>query len=97
MLLFNNENFERNKEHYSNLYYGVSLPSLAMLGNKKAYVLVACNNVFFVKKNLLNYKVKELDVKETFKKRKFRKSRDENNKLSFLNSAEEKKLISYLL
>ena len=95
-----NKNFERNKAHYSNLYYGASLPALVKLGKEKGYALVTCNsagnNAFFVKENLLNEKVKELSIKEAFQERKFRESRDKNNKLAFLNSAEEKKLISHL-
>lgn len=94
------KNFERNKAHYSNLYYGASLPALVKLGKEKGYALVTCNsagnNAFFVKKNLLNDKVKELSIKEAFQERKFRESRDKNNKLTFLNSAEEKDLISHL-
>ena len=94
------KNFERNRAHYSNLYYGASLPALVKLGKEKGYALVTCNsagnNAFFVKKNLLNDKVKELSIKEAFQERKFRESRDKNNKLTFLNSAEEKELISHL-
>ena len=95
-----NKNFERNKAHYSNLYYGASLPALVKLGKEKGYALVTCNsagnNAFFVKKNLLNDKVKELSIKEAFQERKFRESRDKKNNLTFLNSAEEKELISHL-
>ena len=73
------KNFERNKAHYSNLYYGASLPALVKLGKEKGYALVTCNsagnNAFFVKKNLLNDKVKELSIKEAFQERKFRESR----------------------
>ena len=94
------KNFERNRAHYSNLYYGASLPALVKLGKEKGYALVTCNsagnNAFFVKKNLLNDKVKELSIIEAFQERKFRESRDKNNKLTFLNSAEEKELISHL-
>ena len=94
------ENFERNKAHYSNLYYGASLSALTKLGNKKGYVLVACNsagnNAFFVKKNLLNDNIKELNIKKAFRERKFRESRDGNNKLTFLNSVDQKELISDL-
>lgn len=92
--------FERNKAHYSNLYYGASLPALIKLGNEKGYALVSCNsagnNAFFVKKNLLNDQVRELTIKEAFQNRKFRESRDKNNKLTFLNSNESKKLILHL-
>jgi len=94
------KNFERSKAHFSNLYYGASLPALVKLGKDKGYSLVTCNsagnNAFFVKTNLLNDKVRELNVKEAFQTKKFRESRDKNNKLIFLNSSEEKELISHL-
>ena len=92
--------FERNKAHYSNIYYGASLPALVKLGNEKGYALIGCNsagnNAFFVKKNLLNDKVRELTIEKAFQNRKFRESRNKNNKLTFLNSNESKKLISHL-
>ena len=73
---------------------------MVKLGKEKGYALVTCNsagnNAFFVKKNLLNDKVKELSIKEAFQERKFRESRGKNNKLTFLNSTEEKELISHL-
>ena len=86
--------FERNKAHYSNIYYGASLPALVKLGNEKGYALIGCNsagnNAFFVKKNLLNDKVRELTIEKAFQNRKFRESRNKNNKLTFLNSNESK-------
>ncbi len=94
------ENFIRVKAHYSSIYYGTSLPALVKLGIKKGYSLVGCNsagnNAFFVKKELINEKVKEKSIEEVFVQRKFRESRDKNNKLSFLNKAEEKEIISKL-
>jgi len=94
------QNFTRKKAHYSNLYYGASLPALTKLANKKGYALVTCNstgnNAFFVKRNLLNEKVKEVNCRDAFKERKFRESRDKNNKLTFLNNKEQKELISHL-
>ncbi len=94
------EKFLRGNAHYSNLYYGASLPALVKLAKKKGYALVACNhagnNAFFVKNNLLNNHVKEKNVKEAFRERKFRESRDKNNKLNFLDSTQEKEIISKL-
>ena len=94
------ENFTRKKAHYSNLYYGSSLPALTKLANERGYALTACNsagnNAFFVKRNLLNEKVKEVNCRDAFKERKFRESRDKNNKLTFLNNKEQKELISHL-
>ena len=94
------KNFTRKKAHYSNLYYGSSLSALTKLANEKGYALITCNsagnNAFFVKRNLLNEKVKEVNCRDAFKERKFRESRDKNNKLTFLNNKEQKELISHL-
>lgn len=94
------ENFTRKKAHYSNLYYGSSLPALTKLANEKGYALITCNsagnNAFFVKRNLLNEKVKEVNCRDAFRERKFRESRDKNNKLTYLDNKEQKKLISHL-
>ena len=94
------ENFNRIKEHYSNIYYGASLSALNKLANKKDYALVGCNsagnNAFFVKKNLLNEKVKEKKVQEVFKIRKFRESRNKEKKLDFLDISHQKEILSEL-
>ena len=37
-----------------------------------------------------------MSIKEAFQERKFRNQEDKKNKLTFLNSAEEKELISHL-
>lgn len=91
------ENFQRLKTHYSGIYYGASLKALVKLGNKKGYALVCCNkagnNAFFVKKILLNEKIKEISIDEGFIENNFRESRDQNSKLAFLNKDQEKKII----
>lgn len=91
------ENFQRLKTHYSGIYYGASLKALVKLGNKKGYALVCCNkagnNAFFVKKILLNEKIKEISIDEGFIENNFRESRDQNYKLAFLNKDQEKKII----
>ena len=70
------------------------------LANEKGYALITCNsagnNAFFVKRNLLNEKVKEVNCRDAFRERKFRESRDKNNKLTYLDNKEQKKLISHL-
>jgi len=93
-------NFKRTSAHFSNLYYGASLGALQLLGAKKDYVLVACNNngnnAFFVRKDKLK-QLKELEVDKAYKKATFRESRNEANKLTYLNLEDAAKLIQGLL
>lgn len=91
------EDFDRNKAHYSNLYYGASLPALQHLANKKGYQLVACNNngnnAFFVRNDKIK-NLKALTVQQAYKEASFRESRNQNNKLTYLNFEAAQKLIS---
>ena len=94
------EDFNRSKEHYSNIYYGASLSALTKLANIKNYALVGCNsagnNAFFVKKKLLNEKVQEREVNEVFQLRKFRETRNIEKKLDFLNISQQEEILSKL-
>ncbi len=94
------EDFNRSKEHYSNIYYGASLSALTKLANIKNYALVGCNsagnNAFFVKKSLLNEKVQEREVSEVFQLRKFRETRNIEKKLDFLNISQQEEILSKL-
>ena len=87
-----NKQFIRNKAHYSNLYFGASLPALHDAASKKGYALVGCNlagnNAYFVRKDLLNKKVIELSVDQAYKESKFRESRNKDNSLSYLSGQE---------
>jgi hypothetical protein len=51
------KNFSRTEKHYSNLYFGASLPALTFIANKKGYRLIGCNmagiNAYFVRHDLL--------------------------------------------
>lgn len=81
--------FIRTEKHYSNLYFGASLAALNYEANKKGYSLVCCNlagnNAFFVRKDLLNDKVKETSVDKAFKLSKFRESRNPDGTLSYIS------------
>lgn len=94
------KDFIRTKQHYSNLYYGASLPALKYLANKKGYSLVGCNNAgnnsYFVRKDLLNEKIVELSIDAAFKESKLRESRDENHALSFLSGNDRLKKLKGL-
>jgi hypothetical protein len=94
------DDFNRTEAHYSNLYWGASLPAVKSLAEKKGYALVgineAVNNAFFVKKDLLNFKVKEKTIEELFEISKYRESRNSTGNLTFLDHASRLKLIKGL-
>ncbi|MBN2572601.1 MAG: hypothetical protein JXA68_10770, partial [Ignavibacteriales bacterium] len=81
--------FHRAKAHYSYLYYGVSLPALCHLANKKGYDFVGSNsnggNAFFVRKDL-KHNLKKLKAEQGFIENKARESRDRNGRLNFLSN-----------
>ena len=83
------KDFKRTKAHYSNLFYGASLPALNYVAIKKGYSLVGCNlagnNAYFVRKDLLNEKVKELSIDEAYIKSKYRESRNKDYSLSYID------------
>lgn len=80
--------FYRTRAHFSNLFYGASLPALDWLARKKGYRLVACNeagnNAYFVREDLLNEKIKEASLTSSFRAAKFRESRDKEGRLTLL-------------
>lgn len=90
------ENFVRSQKHYSYLYYGASIAALCDIANKKGYDLVGSNsfgnNLFFIRHDCNKLKIK-LTPKEAYVKSKFRESRDENGKLTFLSHKEGLELI----
>ena len=88
--------FVRQNAHYSNLYFGASLGALNMLAERRGYCFVGCNsagnNAFFVRKDVIgNLPVVGLD--EGYVASKFRESRDEQNKLTFVSGENRIKLI----
>lgn len=91
------KNFQRLKKHYSGIYYGASLKALIKLAIKKGYSFITCNsagnNAFFVKKDLLNDKVKENNLEKGFVINKFRESRTKEGNLAYLSKIEEQKII----
>ena len=89
-------NFNRSKEHYSNLYYGASIMAFIKLMKKKNYFFVgtnsAGNNAFFVNKNIWNIIKKQVINNKIFTS-KFRESRSKSYKLTFLNKRKSLDLI----
>lgn len=93
------KNFQRNKAHYSNLYYGASISALATLADKKGYSLAAYNssgnNVFFVRNDLLE-SMKIYSPEEAYVQSQFRESRDIRGNLTFLDFGQRFELIQGL-
>jgi hypothetical protein len=83
-----NESFQRTKYHYSNLYWGSSLSSLIDLSLSKGYAFIGCNsagnNAYFIKRDKMK-DIKELTLEEGFVDSKYRESRDNEGKLSYLS------------
>jgi hypothetical protein len=92
--------FVRRKEHYSTIYYGASLAALSLLGKRKGYSLVGCNsagnNAFFVRRELMPSRLRELTPEQAFVCAKFRESRKEDGTLSYLTTEQEAAILTKL-
>jgi hypothetical protein len=92
--------FQRTRKHYSNLYSGASLPAFCFLTSKRGYGLVGVNsmgsNAFFVRRDLMNDAVREIDPKEGYRDSVFRESLDEHGRLSMLSGQDRLGIISQL-
>ena len=93
------DNFLRTKAHYSNLYYGASLPAFFHLAKQKGYQLIACNsngnNAYFVRADKMK-KLKALEPSQAFRAASFRESRTVDHQLSYLNVEAAQQLLSGL-
>jgi hypothetical protein len=83
--------FYRLDGHFSNLFWGASLPAFCHLAEQRNYAFVGCNsngnNAYFVRKD----KLKDLEpqtAKTGFVMSKFRDSRDKNGELNFLGGSQ---------
>jgi len=83
-----NAKFQRRKAHYSNLYYGASLPALCILADKKGYDCIGSNssgnNAFFVRKDL-SHNLNKLTSKEGYVLSHVRESRNNHGELTYLS------------
>ncbi|TDK42030.1 FkbM family methyltransferase [Algoriphagus formosus] len=84
--------FFRTAAHHSNLYFGASISALKHLADKKGYALIGGNldgnNAYFVRKDLLNSKVKACSLEDAYRESQFMESRDETGKLTYLRGPE---------
>ena len=92
--------FTRIKAHYSNLFWGASLSAINYIASKKGYSLIGCNlagnNAYFVRKDLLSDRIKELSVSNAYKESHYRESRNEDFSLSYISGNERLETIKGL-
>lgn len=90
--------FIRRQKHFSNQYWGANLPAFCYLAGKRGYALVGTNsvgsNAFFVRRELLNDAVREVELVNCVREAAFRDSRDQAGRLSFLAGASRSHAIS---
>jgi hypothetical protein len=88
--------FVRQNVHSSNLYFGASLGALSMLAERRGYFFVGCNsagnNAFFVRKDVIG-NLPVVSLEKGYVASKFRESRDEQNRLTFVSGENRIKLI----
>lgn len=79
--------FQRNRAHYSNLYWGASLKAFCLLAERKGYAFVgsnsAGNNAYFVRLDKLA-NIRPLDVEQGYVAARFRESRNAEGDLTYL-------------
>lgn len=79
--------FQREKAHYSNLFWGASIAAFEHLAACKGYVMLGSNtvgnNLFFVRNDRLG-RLTPVSAAEAHVESRFRDSRDINGKLNFL-------------
>jgi hypothetical protein len=82
--------FQREKAHYSNLYWGASIAAFESLAARKGYCLMgsnaAGNNIFFVRNDRLG-RLRPVKAADAWVESRFRDSRDSSGKLNFLGGA----------
>lgn len=79
--------FQREKAHYSNLFWGASIAAFVHLAARKGYALLGSNtvgnNLFFVRNDRVG-RLTPLSAAEAYVESRFRDSRDATGKLNFL-------------
>jgi len=77
--------FTRTQAHYSNLYWGTSLPALCLLAARKNYVWIGCNsagnNAYFVRKTEADRFICP-QLPEGFVEAKFREGRNREGRIT---------------
>lgn len=80
--------FTRSGAHYSNLYYGASLRAFHELVEPRGYAFVGCNmtgtNAFWVRRDLMTHRLREISVTEGYVQSQMRESRNQKGRLTYL-------------
>lgn len=90
--------FRRDRAHYSHIYYGASLRALCLLADRKGYAFVGCEsfgvNAFFVRRDLMTGRIREVSIGEGYRRGRFRAARDRRGRLAYLTAEEEAAILS---
>lgn len=91
--------FQRTEAHFSNLYFGASLPALIDLGVTKGYAFVGTNsngcNAFFVRNDRAQEILNSIGRVTSYSSR-FRESRERSGALTYLTGMERLNQIKHL-
>jgi hypothetical protein len=91
--------FVRTKAHYSNLYFGASLPALVHVARQKGYKMVGTNsagcNAFFIRNDHADVVLQRIAETKIFPS-KFRESRDPDGKLTYQSGAQRSQQLANL-
>jgi hypothetical protein len=94
------EQFERQKAHYSMIYFGASLKALCLLAKQKGYSFVGCGssgvNAFFVRSDKVNPNIKEITIEQGYKAGKFCEARNIDGRQTKMTPEEEIQLLQNL-
>jgi hypothetical protein len=90
--------FSRDRAHPSNIYYGASLRALYLLADRKGYAFVGCEsfgvNAFFVRRDLLTGRIREVSIEKGYRRGRFRAARDRRGRLAYLTAGEEEAILA---
>jgi hypothetical protein len=88
--------FNLTRAHYSNLYWGVSLPALCILAETKGYDFIgsnsAGNNAFFIRKDCSG-PFQKISAKQGYVRSNYRESLDQSGNLTYVSGNERLKVI----
>jgi hypothetical protein len=91
--------FFRRNAHFSNLFFGASLPAFNYLCVERGYTLIGCNsngnNAYFVRNDKLG-NLPAPGLEKAFVHSKFRESRSQKNELTYLDKKQQLEIIKGL-
>jgi hypothetical protein len=94
------DDFVREKAHYSMIYFGASLKALCLLAKRKGYFFVGCSsngvNAFFVREDKSNSILREITAEQGYKVGQFCETRNKEGIQVKMSPEEEVKLLQSL-